>query len=349
MSESKPEVQPLEGKTSIDEKMFFEPERLSYRAAARLAAAIGAAAGPLVTGKTAIVTGTAFLVDLFNLRATSHELEILAEDYEAAAAADASGRAGDVREVGPRAVPAVAGAAIIPVVTTALGILSYFREDIDYRGIRTVVDPFAFELAVANELKAAGATEVFVVDLFVPTKKDSELAQHLSAVHEARAAVWQLMAPKVAELARLDGELDEAARRADQKKVDDLAARIGAVRRDIDPMTQTVSRLDRRLDDLEATLHRTDERTGLTTLARLLRAEAICASASGNARFVHAAIVSSGGHHRISRNLLRMMFLGDGLSFSGGAVARWAVVGPGGSIEKAGIRDLSLAGRFPSE
>lgn len=343
-----PLVQPLEGTTSVDEKLFFEPERLSYQAAASLAAEVRRAIVDAVKDKDVIIAGTALLVDLANIRAVEESLAVLEKDYSSLAGVWRPAPAVPVMKTGL----ALNAFAVLPaasaVISGALGILSFFREDVDYRGIRTVVDPLAFELALAGELASAGAAKgVYVAELFAPTGGASNLVERLDLTHQARIRVWQLAAPRIAELARLDGELDAASREGNQERVDRLVSKIAKIRRILDPLTEPLSRLDRRLDELEAGLNRTDDKTGLTTLARLLRAEAIREAAAPGAVFVHAAVVSSGGHHRISRHLLRMIFLGDGLSFTGGAVIRWAVVERSGNVVKAGIKSLSLAARSP--
>ncbi len=69
-------------------------------------------------------------------------------------------------------------------------------------------------------------------------------------------------------------------------------------------------------------------------LGRLLRAEAIAALAPP--AYLHAAVVSSGGHHRTSQSLLRMIFLGDGLSFASGATVRWALLEANGAVSEHG-------------
>jgi len=75
----------------------------------------------------------------------------------------------------------------------------------------------------------------------------------------------------------------------------------------------------------------------------LLRAEAIRKSDSV---FLHGAIVSSGGHQRISRSLFRFLLFGDGLSFKGGVVIRWGLLAADGSVIKGGIRSLSMTNAF---
>jgi hypothetical protein len=351
MADSPSIVRPLDGKTSIDDKMFFEPERLSYSATVQLAAKIRQAIGTIVGGKDVIIANTALFVDLWNLKtamASLHSFEIQYRGLVAApvkeqrsAMADA-----DVAEALTMAGAAAGLASVAPAIAGAMGVLSLFREDVEYRGIRTVVDPLALELALANELKHEGnAANVFVVDLFAPPSGTSALLKQLESVYRAKFAAWQTVGPQVANMARLDVELDRAARAGDQKLVDDLALRIASVRKDLEPFTEPLSQLDRRLSELEATLNRTDEKTALSAIARLIRAESICAEAPG-ACFVHSAVVSSGGHHRISRSLLRTIFTGDGLSFTGGAVVRWAVIGTSGAIEIAGVENLRLKGAF---
>jgi hypothetical protein len=68
-----------------------------------------------------------------------------------------------------------------------------------------------------------------------------------------------------------------------------------------------------------------DPATGLTVLPRMLRAESL---RGFGAALLHSAIVASGGNTRTMLNLWRTLWSGDGMSFSGGAVARWALVTP---------------------
>lgn len=53
--------------------------------------------------------------------------------------------------------------------------------------------------------------------------------------------------------------------------------------------------------------------------------------------YLHAKVVSAGGHHRIRRTLLRMIFVGDGLGLTGGAIVCWALSGNSESILQGGI------------
>ena len=83
-----------------------------------------------------------------------------------------------------------------------------------------------------------------------------------------------------------------------------------------------------------------EETTGLNQLARLLRAEVI---QKKQPIYLHAKVVSSGGHHRISRSLFRTLFVGDGLSFAGGAIVRWGLLTGTGELLLGGILSEAIA------
>ena len=362
-----PKVTPLEGKTTVDDKMVFEPERLSYQSADYLAKQIAYAVMNELKGKTVVIAGTAFLADLANLQAVAVRVDEVKGDYEVLAqhaktieerkrrpppvVEVVSKTKSPVKGVAPKLAIGAGSAALGPVtagLTAALGLVSLFREDVDYRGIQTVINPLAFELALAAKVKAGGATRVFVPDLVVlspPQTGPDFLRGKLTAVQQAKAEVWQAVGPLVSELVWLDTELDRAAREKNQDLVNQLSLKLAELRRDLDPVTEPLRRVDQRLADMQAAGDKTDELTGLTMLARWLRAEGIQAMAPC---YLHAQVVSSGGHNRTSRSLLRMIFCGDGLSFMGGATARWALLGKDGAVANGGIVSERAFGRFPS-
>lgn len=346
-------VTPLEGKTTIDERMFFEPERLSYQSAARIAEKIAGEVRdnyPLDFGdKTVVIAGTQLLADFANLRSVYLILESLQKDYVAVSApltstiskqplaeSKASDGGDKSNKKAEKAVPFAAETAILD---TALGLVSLFRQDVEYHGIKTVIDALAFEIALAAKVKgerARGAKKVFVPDLMVvpQTGKESSLRQHLQTVQDLKAEAWKAAGPRISELVSMEARLDEAARSNDQELLNQLARETSDFRRDMQPLIEALGRADQRLADLQNKLSQSSSPDGLTLLARLLRAEAIQAM---QPLYLHAAVVSSGGHHRISRNLFRMLFLGDGLSFAGGATVRWALLENDGSVTKGGI------------
>lgn len=339
-------VTPPEGKTTIDDRMFFEPERLGYASAASIADRIAAEIGRAVKDQVVVIAGAQLLADLTNLQAVHLRLESLRQEYAALSwlteGVVARWRALDE---GLGAVPVQPGAELSlaaglnPVgaaLQAAIGLVSLLREDVEYRGAKTEVDALAFEIALADGLKARQAKSVFIPDLMVMNTAEGgggSLRERLSRVQEARTNAWKIIGPLVAGLVRLEAELDIATSEKDQARVDSLAAQISELRRDMEPVSDPLSRADRALAELQTQWNQVDA-AHVTMLARLLRAEVIRAK---NPLYVHARVVSSGGHHRVSRNLFRMLFLGDGLSFAGGATVRWALLGADGAVEMGGI------------
>jgi hypothetical protein len=349
-------VTSLDGKTTVDDKMVFEPERLSYQSADCLAAKISGSVCSDLKSKVVVIVGTPFLADLTNLQSVFVQLEALKRDYDALVALAnqmmvnrslplqngslAQELDSTSTTAGAEATKDFMATAFNPVtagISAALGLVSLFREDVEYKGIQTVVNPLAFELALADKVKKNGAERVYVPDMVVlpPTQNDaSSLNGRLSAVQCAKSEVWTAIGPLVSELVKVDAELDRAMREKDQAGVDNMTRQLSSIRQDLDPITDQLRRADLRLSDLLTAWDKVDESTGMTILARLLRAEGVKALKPS---FLHAQVVSSGGHCRTTRSLLRMIFTGDGLSFMGGATARWALLEDDGSVLRGGI------------
>jgi hypothetical protein len=366
MPEAEPApVTPLEGKTTVDDRMLFEPTRLSYQSADRITKQIASNVRAAVRDKLVVIVGVDLLADLANVNATVAILDSLKRDYQSLSAS-AKGtsvwralvRSASPEETGREPEPegkaeegarSLAVAPVLAGVQTALGLVSLFRADVDYRGAETTVDPQTFDLALAARLKENGASKVLVPNFTIfpaGQQGQSSLRAALEAVQEAKEKAWNTIGPAISELVRLEAELDRAITKKSQARVDELSARLSELRRDMDPITAPLARLDQRLSDLEARWDQSGEPTGLTMLARLLRAEAIF-SLKPRPLFLHAKVVSSGGHLRTTRSLWRMIFLGDGLSAMGGVVVRWALLGKDGAIVQGGIASSRQGARFP--
>ncbi len=349
-----PKVTPLEGKTTIDDKMFFESTRLSYISAQSIAKQIACQVKDDVKEKRVVIAGTSLLADFTNLQAVYLELESLQKDYDALARHGVSLL--DRRKIempekirslmaSPAGLVGTAVSAEIAPITTilgaSLGLISLFREDVEYHGIKTEIDPIAFELVVASEVKQNGGGNVFVPDLIAIPLADprpGSLRARIEEVQDAKERAWAVAGPLVSELVRMDTELDLAAKSKDQDKLDMLTFESSQFRRDLQPLSDSLARSDQRLADLQKQLNEVNQTSSLTQMARLLRAEGI---QSLNPLYLHAQVVASGGHHRITRNLFRTLFLGDGLSFCGGGIVRWALLNNDGSVAKGGIITLS--------
>jgi hypothetical protein len=327
---------PSPGTLSADREMYFLPERESYRAASQLAGTISDRALAQIRGQDPVaIADLSFLNDLSNLAAVVRQLEGIRSAY---ASLTPAGR--EEAEAG-RGMESASGAESIATLgSIALGALALLKEDVAYQGIRTVVDPLAFRIAVAGAIRRRRPTQVVLIPDMVSietTSGQSNLAQKLQAVRAARGAAWRASAPRIRLLAQKDAELDRAARAGDQTAVDRLTAQLAKLRADLDPLTRPMEDADRLFGELEGNLFAAAE-GNLTLFARLLRAEAIQKTTP---KILHVGIVSSGGHNRLSRHLLRLFFLGDGLSWTGGAVCRWALLDKSGSVVDGGVSDAS--------
>jgi hypothetical protein len=356
-------VTPLQGKTSIDDKMFFDPERLSYESAVQIAARIAARVKDSVGEKAVVIASSRLLADFANLRAIYLLLANLQRDYEsigsqarALTERRSRKRTATVEQIveegfaeGVAAATGIASGIAAPAATlvgTALGLVSLFRQDVEYHGEKTLIDGLGFEIALAATLHKHGVTNVFVPDLVImppPGEGKSRLEESLNHVQTAKNDAWTSAGPLISNLVRIESELDEAAKAKNQGALDRLSVEVSNLRRDMAPIIDPLSRLDQRLSDVQNQMNQTEPTTGLMQLARLLRAETLQIL---DPAYLHATVVSSGGYYRISRNLFRTLFMGDGLSFAGGAIARWALLRKDGSIESGGIDVVSLKGRF---
>jgi hypothetical protein len=367
-------VTPLQGTTTVDDKMVFGPQRLSYASADAIAERITSQVKNEVSGRLVIIANTALLADFSNLQAVCLNLESLQSDYNAVssyAQAMNQRRAGTATkpkglghkgvdifslESGPDllvgspivGIAGLAAAAVTPLapitsaIGAAIGLVSLFRQDVVYQGAVTTVDGLAFELALASRVKTAGASRVYVPDLAFISPADSgpgSLRNRLADIQAAKAKAWATIGPVVAQLVHLEAQLDVATREKNQKLIDQLSSEVASLRSDLDPVTTPLNRADQKLSDLQTQWNQTDATSGMTVLARLLRAEAI---RDLNPLYLHAAIVASGGYNRISHNLFRTLFAGDGLSFTGGTVARWALLEDDGAVKLGGIASAQV-------
>ena len=316
MADSTQTVTPLEGKTAVDDKMTFEPERLSYAAARRVAMFVADAVLDDVGDAPVAIAGEAFLGDLGNLSTVKLQIDMLADDFRRVTSSSAPSAAvpGTTATL-PAAIPAITAG-----LQSALGLVSLLRENVEFHGVASRIDPRSFEIALAAELRARHVAKVIVPDLTVvrnPQADAESFRGKWQSMQEARQAAWRA--------AGFPG---------------------GApAKKDAESQPEVLAQLDRRMADLQTQLDKTSETTGLTMLARLLRAEAIDRQ---RPRYLHCAVVSSGGHNRVSRHLFRMLFLGDGLSSMGGVVVRWTLLEPDGSIGKGGLGAARRRASFPS-
>ena len=187
-------IKPLEGTTTVDDKMTFEPERLSYVAARTVARCIVTKARDQIGNAAVVIAGDAFLADLGNLSTAKMQLGMLTDDFRRVAQSlDAPSRISPQSGIErTMAIPA-----IVPAVTAglqgALGLVSLLRENVEFHGVVTKIDPRAFEIALAAELRKQDVTDVYVPDLMVvetPLETDGSLRGTWNAMMSRSESSW---------------------------------------------------------------------------------------------------------------------------------------------------------------
>ena len=362
MSEATPAIVPPDvGKTTVDDKMTFEAERLSYQAADDIAARIACDLRTELVGRTVVIASTALLADFANLEGLRVTLTELHAEYDAI-----TNRAGGTVPGSPPttektltdeqplrineafvspgsklgatiggAVSASVGG-VLPLINAGLGLVGLLRQDTEYHGDRSTLDSLSFEIALADRVKCAGASAVFVPNLtvFQPLRGHGGLVWRLKWLQAAMAAAWASVGPVIAKLVGVEKLLADAQAEKHNDEVDRLSKELTSIRGELDPLALPLERADQRLADLKANWEKIDDTTGWSPLARMFRAEAL---REHRPVYLHAAIVSSGGHHRVNRSLWQLLSFSDGLSFNGGAVARWALLDASGALSRGGI------------
>ena len=354
----------LDGNTTVDEKVVFEAQKLSYDAARIIAEKIARRVSERTKGKEVVIAGTQLLADFSNLVAIKAVLEELADDYDALAElahASVPGAAhkppkisGIVDTRSTFSTIAAAAGAITPGIGAAtagvqgaLTLVELFRQDVDYKGVPIAIDTLAFELELASRLRMHKAKNVVVPAFAVfaaPARGESAFRTLLERVHEARSRLLRAIGPKKlagkkkAEplLAEIDAPLIEF-RGADESSQTPLATP--------EQLHDALAEIDKRFSDLQTQLEKADaDGSGLTLMARLFRIETIM---SRSPMFVHARVVLAGGNNRVQKSLFRTMFTGDGLSSTGGTVVSWAILSPHGAVEDGGIFSETRSARSP--
>ncbi|MEO6416609.1 MAG: hypothetical protein ABIP73_11290 [Gemmatimonadaceae bacterium] len=323
------ETKSLAGTTTVDEKVVFEAQRLSYDAARVIAEKIAFRISGRTRDQIVIIASTQLLADMSNLVAIKAVLEELAREYSAL---------GDTIEKLPVAAhrslvkdarsPAAIAATLSPAlaaataaVQSALTLVGLFRQDVDYKGVAITLDTQAFEIELAGRVRMHKAREVIVPDFAVFTAPHGGKGALLTLLAHVRSARSRVL------LSAMEKDVEVE---PDAKKESFISA---------------VAEVDKRLNDLETQLTKSElDGSGLTLLARLFRVENLVAK---SALFVHARVVLAGGSNRAQRSLWRSMFSGDGLSSTGGAVVTWAILSTHGSVEDGATFSHTMSAKSP--
>ena len=348
------QITPLGGKTTVDDKVLFEAQRLSYDAARVIAEKIARRISERTKGREVVVAGTQLLADMSNLVATRSVLEQLAHDYDALA---------KIAHALPPAVPRGAltrgyitlAATVAPGleavsagVQSALTLISLFRQDVDYKGVPISIDTLAFELELAARLRMHKAKEVVVPDFAVftaPATGAGTVIALLENVKVARAEAMKALVPKDSHPSGHDPKPGASHKTMEEGGGDLFLLDSRGADANQESVAPALAQLDQRLNDLQTQLAKGDaDGSGLTMLARLFRLETIAARSP---IFVHVRVVLAGGSNRVQHSLWHSMFTGDGLSSSGGAVVSWAILNVNGAVEDGGVFAHSMSAASP--
>nr|MBA2684497.1 hypothetical protein [Gemmatimonadaceae bacterium] len=174
------ESKPLDGKTTFDDKVIFEAQRLSYDAARVIAEKIAKRISGRTKDHAVVIAGTQFLADLSSLAATAEVLVELEQDYHAFAHPAQSMTRSVSRGESNAGFHAALIPPLLPILSAAtaaaqgaLSLVSLFRQDVDYKGVPVSIDTVAFEIELAARVRMHKAREVIVPDLVVFRKPSS--------------------------------------------------------------------------------------------------------------------------------------------------------------------------------
>jgi hypothetical protein len=226
----------------------------------------------------------------------------------------------------------------------AVALLGALKSDTRYVGRQVVIPEQAFALALAHEWEDSGRVSFHYPTLFVPpTAQRQALMQNF--------------------VAALDAVVAE--RKTAAKALSNLLVRVSRMKPDEERFPAAKAALDSARDQFQAAeavfenvsnkLTTADEKTGLTQLQLVERAafvHSIGRASSGRTFYLFAQAVSAGGAFRISRNILRMLFWGDGLEHSGGCIVTFALFNDAGDLRAAdtiGRRSAYIDSRPPQQ
>jgi len=226
----------------------------------------------------------------------------------------------------------------------AVALLGALKSDTRYVGRQVVIPEQAFALTLAHEWEDSPTVSFHYPTLFVPpTDRRDDLMEDF--------------------IAAFDAVVDE--RKTAAKALSTLLSAVSRMKPDAERFPAAKAALDSARDQFQAAeavfenvsskLTTADEKTGLTQLQLVQRAafvDSISRAATGRTFYLFAQAVSAGGAFRISRNILRMLFWGDGLEHSGGCIVTFALFNDVGDLRAAdtiGTRSSYTNSRPPQQ
>src|ERR1700675_1259757 len=368
-------VKPLEGTTTIDDKLSIECDILCYASVNNIAFQIALEfnkireSGALViilddTSKQALhlvrvlVWQTDFLIQEFARAAQEAAPQVPALAEAAAPQVRVPMEGETMLEGFVPALPAVtaiktAATAATDVGRSVIDLLSLFRTDTSYAGRTVTVNENSLMLSLAGKLVERQHSVIYPkLLLFPPSPAVSQSAKDfqnlLQALLDARDDANEAVRALASRVAVATQELSSVYkkhthRRNRQELTTDhvLASREQQLIKDrlqLAGWQKWFTDLDSQLQALLKALNAPDA-NGVVLLQMLQIAQELLSrfnEAPENTYFLHAEVVSSGGSYRIRRNLFRTLFWSDGLSYSGGAIVSYAFFDSNAVIVKSG-------------
>ena len=336
-------VKPLDGSTTIDDKVFLECEILAQEAVSKISQRIAHEIHELASEQrpaTIILVDATIASALQMLAALELQLAFFEKSFAAVAPAGQP-TAGNVTRLA--AVPGLGIGAVTGAVQGVLDLLGLFRQDTQFNGRSVNIKDQALFLEIAHFLRVKKFQVLHPRLLSYQASEaiqlsESTLGKLFDGVFTARSAAVSRFRPQLARVSGieqqiLDRERDfPAADPARQKiltaEIQDLKNQLIDARKNLDPDLVLFDNTDTQWNELTKGLNAPDAKTGQVPIQLINRAvEAVCRfkTAESTACFLYAEAIVAGGTTRIRRNLWRTLFVGDGLTFSGGAIVAYAL------------------------
>lgn len=340
-TKSSPDVKPLEGKTTIDEKLSIECEILCYKAVRKITEQIAKefqayhSKAPQKDDKEKPVC-IIFLDETFKSALQLHQAVVLQVDLlkegfgqilppKAEEAAEIQIREG--RGLAPMAAPAVVAVTAGIAAATALGksvidLLALFRTDVSYAGRSVAIKETSLVLDLAHQL-CSKDTWTFLYPrllLYQPSKETQDSAARLKlklkGLFEERERVEEALRRLATEVAKEESTLvDRLAQDSKKRKrrgyspsdeVSKLKQGLIEKRIQLEAQRAQFEALDAKLKALQVSLITPDQKSGVVPLHLVQQAEELLArfqDAQKDTFFLWAEVSTASGGYQIRRSL----------------------------------------------
>lgn len=359
-------TKPLDGVTSIDDKVFIECEILVYGALSKIAAqvateAIGADSSTEAPKPTVVLLDDTLVSALQLYSSLQLQLALFEKGFNGVVPAAPPPQ----KSFRLAIAPALAITSLTGAVSGVLDLLALFRQDVQFSGRTTTIKETALYLELAREIVKRGGKVLYPKLLSFQAAENvqfsqSSLSQLFDDVFKARQSAADRLRPLLQEVAGFEQEIIDREReftgatperqKALTQEIQDLKAHLVSARKNLDPDLVLFENTDTGWNKFQEGLSTPDANSGQVPLQLLNRAaEAIERFKNAQpAFFLYAQGIVAGGTMRIRRTLWQTLFHGDGLEFSGGAVVAYCLFNGAAEIVASGThRYLTSFQGFP--